>query len=640
MRRIRDAIVDTLRTSLQARVIGMIVVASSVVMIILAYALVSVLTQRLVSQKEDVALQELERARTAVEQQIDATSSANSVQVRINSARASLDQLSAQQGDAQAVYEPVIVVENQDGSITTSPEDFPVPEQMRQMVGQDQIAQQYYPVPRGNGDYYNALMVGTPTDAEIPNLQVYLALSMESEESTMALMRGLLSAAGVVVVVLLVGIAWLATQQVITPIKSASRIAQRLAAGHLKERMAVDRDDEMGRLAASFNNMADKLSSQIAQLEEYGDLQRQFTSDVSHELRTPITTVRMAADLIESEADSLPAGAQRASKLMSRELDRFEELLADLLEISRHDAGVADLSTTAIDLRSCVDAAYRQVEHLAQKLDVEVVRNMPDERITIQADSRRIERILRNLLANAIDHSEGKPVVIDIATTDKAVGVAVTDHGVGLKPGQEELVFNRFWRADSSRKRHSGGTGLGLAIAREDAVLHGGTLDAFGVFGYGSRFRLIIPREPNTEIGEEPISREIPGAPGTGSDDGHDALADAPAIADPATAAAGENGAAADFAADAAHDPDTADAGEAAAGEAAAGAAEDEGEGGAGGASPSSSSVVGRGIGIDDDSAEAAEADGDGILWPSERNRGAASPERRSYKAPDFKGDK
>ncbi|MEJ4105503.1 MULTISPECIES: MtrAB system histidine kinase MtrB [Corynebacterium] len=623
---------------MQARVIGMIVVASSVVMIILAYALVSVLTQRLVSQKEDVALQELERARTAVEQQIDATSSANSVQVRINSARASLDQLSAQQGDAQAVYEPVIVVENQDGSITTSPEDFPVPEQMRQMVGQDQIAQQYYPVPRGNGDYYNALMVGTPTDAEIPNLQVYLALSMESEESTMALMRGLLSAAGVVVVVLLVGIAWLATQQVITPIKSASRIAQRLAAGHLKERMAVDRDDEMGRLAASFNNMADKLSSQIAQLEEYGDLQRQFTSDVSHELRTPITTVRMAADLIESEADSLPAGAQRASKLMSRELDRFEELLADLLEISRHDAGVADLSTTAIDLRSCVDAAYRQVEHLAQKLDVEVVRNMPDERITIQADSRRIERILRNLLANAIDHSEGKPVVIDIATTEKAVGVAVTDHGVGLKPGQEELVFNRFWRADSSRKRHSGGTGLGLAIAREDAVLHGGTLDAFGVFGYGSRFRLIIPREPNTEIGEEPISREIPGAPGTGSDDGHDALADAPAIADPATAAAGENGAAADFAADAAHEPDTADAGEAAAGEAAAGAAEDEGEGGAGGASPSSSSVVGRGIGIDDDSAEVAEADGDGILWPSERNRGAASPERRSYKAPDLRG--
>ncbi|MCG7454047.1 HAMP domain-containing histidine kinase [Corynebacterium pseudogenitalium] len=582
----------------------MILVASSVVMIILAYALVSVLTQRLVSQKEDVAQQELERARTAVEQQIDATSSANSVQVRINSARAALGQLSAQQGDTQTVYEPVIVVENQDGSVTTSPEDFPVPDQLREMVDQGQIAQQYFPAPRENGDYYNALLVGTPTDTDIPHTQVYLALSMESEESTMALMRGLLSAAGVVVVVLLVGIAWLATQQVITPIRSASRIAQRLAAGHLKERMAVDSDDEMGRLAASFNNMADKLSSQIAQLEEYGDLQRQFTSDVSHELRTPLTTVRMAADMIEAESDSLPQGAQRASRLMSSELDRFEELLADLLEISRHDAGVADLSTAAIDLRSCVEAAYGQVEHLARELDVEVQLNLPEERIGVEADSRRLERILRNLLANAIDHSEGNPVAVDVAATDTAVGVTVTDHGVGLKPGQEELVFNRFWRADSSRKRHSGGTGLGLAIAREDAVLHGGTLDATGYEGFGSRFRLIIPRTPNTEVGEDPIAVEIPGAPVTSTAAGSE-------LAEPEAEAteAQDTGA------------DAPDAGPAS-------------------ATPAISSGMSSPHVEKSDRGTDGETEGDGILWPSERelNRGAAAPDRRAYKAPDFEG--
>ena len=586
----------------------MILVASSVVMIILAYALVSVLTQRLVSQKEDVAQQELERARTAVEQQIDATSSANSVQVRINSARAALGQLSAQQGDAQAVYEPVIVVENQDGSVTTSPEDFPVPDQLREMVDKGQIAQQYFPAPRENGDHYNALLVGTPTDTDIPHTQVYLALSMESEESTMALMRGLLSAAGVVVVVLLVGIAWLATQQVITPIRSASRIAQRLAAGHLKERMAVDSDDEMGRLAASFNNMADKLSSQIAQLEEYGDLQRQFTSDVSHELRTPLTTVRMAADMIEAESDSLPHGAQRASRLMSSELDRFEELLADLLEISRHDAGVADLSTAAIDLRSCVESAYEQVEHLARELNVEVQLNLPDERIAVEADSRRLERILRNLLANAIDHSEGNPVAVDVATTETAVGVTVTDHGVGLKPGQEELVFNRFWRADSSRKRHSGGTGLGLAIAREDAVLHGGTLDATGYEGFGSRFRLIIPRTPNAEVGEEPISVEIPGAPVNNPAEGGslpestpDAGVELPEAQDSSTDNPGVEPASATPAI----------------------------------ASGMSSPRVEK-----SDKTTTGQAEGDGILWPSERelNRGAAAPDRRAYKAPDFEG--
>ena len=590
----------------------MILVASSVVMTILAYALVSVLTQRLVSQKEDVAQQELERARIAVEQQIDATSSANSVQVRINSARAALGQLSAQQGDAQAVYEPIIVVENQDGSVTTSPENFPVPDQLREMVDQGQIAQQYFPAPRENGDYYNALIVGTPTDTDIPNTQVYLALSMGSEESTMALMRGLLSAAGVVVVVLLVGIAWLATQQVITPIRSASRIAQRLAAGHFKERMAVDSDDEMGRLAASFNNMADKLSSQIAQLEEYGDLQRQFTSDVSHELRTPLTTVRMAADMIESESDSLPHGAQRASRLMSSELDRFEELLTDLLEISRHDAGVADLSTAAIDLRSCVESAYGQVEHLAHELDVDVQFNLPDERIAVEADSRRIERILRNLLANAIDYSEGNPVAVDVATTDTAVGVTVTDHGVGLKPGQEELVFNRFWRADSSRKRHSGGTGLGLAIAREDAALHGGTLDANGYEGFGSRFRLIIPRTPHTEIGEAPIALEIPGAPVENTQE------------DSGLPPAGTK----DSRGEDSRGEDKGDAGSSAA---AAGSAS---------ATPAISSGMSSPHIEKNEKGTKDETEGDGILWPSERelNRGIDTPDRRAYKAPDFEG--
>lgn len=384
----------------------MILVASTVVMLLLGYALVSVLTQRLVSQKEDAAFQELDRARTTVEQQIDATGTANSVQVRINSARASLGQLSSELNDHQETYEAVVVVDNDDGTFTTSPEGFRIPEEMRTLVSNGNIAQQYTSIDRIEGETYNALLVGTPIDSDIPDTQVYLVLSMESEEATMALMRGLLSAAGVVVVVLLVGIAWLATQQVIVPIRSASRIAQRLAAGHLRERMVVNSDDEMGRLAASFNDMADKLSKQITQLEEYGDLQRQFTSDVSHELRTPLTTVRMAADLIAADSDSMELHTRRASELMIRELDRFEELLADLLEISRHDAGVADLSAASLDVRSCVDSAMAQVVHLAEELDVDVQINMPAEPVTIEADSRRIERILRNLLANAIDHSE------------------------------------------------------------------------------------------------------------------------------------------------------------------------------------------------------------------------------------------
>ena len=115
-------------------------------------------------------------------------------------------------------------------------------------------------------------------------------------------------------------------------------------------------------------------------------------------------------------------------------------------------------------------------------------------------------------MANAIDHSEGNPVTVRMRSNDEAVAITVTDGGVGLKTGEEDLVFNRFWRADKSRKRHSGGTGLGLAIAREDAQLHGGTLDAIGEFGVGSQFRLVLPRHLEAGFTEAPLPLEAPRA--------------------------------------------------------------------------------------------------------------------------------
>ena len=508
-RHLRIRLVEFWRTSLQVRLIVSIFVSSLVVMLVLAFALISVITQRLVDQKLDVASQEIDRARFAVEQQINATGSANSVQVRITSARASISHSSSESTDLATIYDTIIVVDNGDGSLTTAPEGFRVPAELRRYVSEGQVSYQFTPVERADGTVYDALLIGSPTESDIPGAQVYLALSMESEASTMALLRGLLSTAGVVVLVLLVGIAWLATQQVILPIRSASRTAQRLAGGHLRERMVVEGEDEMARLAMSFNDMADKLVRQINQLEEYGNLQRQFTSDVSHELRTPLTTVRMAADMIASDSESLAPHTRRASELMTRELDKFEDLLGDLLEISRHDAGVADLSETQIDVRFSLESAWNQVEHLADKLNVRVRFTGLDEPLTIAGDSRRIERILRNLLANAIDHSEGNPVLVNAAANDHAIAITIADRGVGLKEGQEELVFHRFWRADVSRKRHSGGTGLGLAIAREDAQLHGGILDAIGELGVGSTFRLVLPRTPRGPVDPAPLELAV-----------------------------------------------------------------------------------------------------------------------------------
>lgn len=488
--------------------LGSIFIASAVVMILLAFVLVSFVTQNLIASKLDIANSEIDRARVAVEGQVEATGTTATLQTRLNAARAALTNRSF--GDGQAVYEAVILVNNPDGSVVTSPEGYRIPERLRSFVSQGQISYQFATIDRSDGSTYKAMIIGTPTESDIPNLQVYLVMSMESEEATLALLRGLFSGAAIVLVVLLVGIAWLLTQQVITPVRSASRIAERFANGHLRERMVVDGEDEMARLAMSFNTMAESLSKQIRTLKEYGNLQRQFTSDVSHELRTPLTTVRMAADMIADDADNLAPPTRRATELMVRELDRFESLLADLLEISRHDAGVADLAESNLDLRTTIAAAWQQTEHLAESLGVQVEFIKPDTPVTIVGDSRRIERILRNLLANAIDHSEGKPVVVQLAETSQAAAITVVDHGVGLKPGQEELVFNRFWRADPSRVRHSGGTGLGLAISHEDARLHGGTLDALGAEGVGTMFRLILPKTPHGRYSVDPLPLEVP----------------------------------------------------------------------------------------------------------------------------------
>src|SRR5271166_7112861 len=190
---------------------------------------------------------------------------------------------------------------------------------------------------------------------------------------------------------------------------------------------------------------------------------------------------------------------------MVNELDRFETLLNDLLEISRHDAGVAELSVEAVDLRTTVNSALGNVGHLAEETGIELLVDMPAEEVIAEVDPRRVERILRNLIANAIDHAEHKPVRIRMAADEDTVAVTVRDYGVGLRPGEEKLVFSRFWRSDPSRVRQSGGTGLGLAISIEDARLHQGRLEAWGEPGEGACFRLTLPLIRGYKVTTSPL---------------------------------------------------------------------------------------------------------------------------------------
>ena len=342
---------------------------------------------------------------------------------------------------------------------------------------------------------------------------VYFIFPMSQEQSTLRVVQQALISTGLAVALGMIIIAYWVSRAVITPVRSARQAAERLASGQLADRMPVRGTDDLARLAVSMNYMASELQHRIRQLEELSRLQQRFVADVSHELRTPLTTVRLAADVIYDAHDSFPPLENRSAVLMRRELDRFEALLADLLEISRFDAGAAELTLDEQDLCELVRTEVDALRALAETRGVDLVLMAPETSCAADIDQRRFGRVLRNLLTNAIEHGEGRPVEIEVAVNQTAVAVTVRDHGVGFDANDSHNVFERFWRADRARARSLGGTGLGLAIAMEDVRLHGGNLTAWGRPMRGAQFRVTIPRRHGIPIASSPlplVPRDLP----------------------------------------------------------------------------------------------------------------------------------
>ncbi|MHC5908396.1 MtrAB system histidine kinase MtrB [Streptomyces sp. S6] len=386
-----------------------------------------------------------------------------------------------------------------------------VPEALRTRVNDSMSAAQSYTRIRYDSgkESQPALVIGKRlSDPNGAAYELYYLFPLTQEEKSLSLVKGTLATAGLFVVVLLGAIAWLVVRQVVTPVRMAAGIAERLSAGRLQERMKVTGEDDIARLGEAFNKMAQNLQLKIQQLEDLSRMQRRFVSDVSHELRTPLTTVRMAADVIHDARVDFDPMTARSAELLADQLDRFETLLADLLEISRFDAGAAALEAEPIDLREVVRRVVDGAAPLAERKGT-AVRVVGDQQpVVAEADARRVERVLRNLVVNAVEHGEGKDVVVKLASAGGAVAIAVRDYGVGLKPGEATRVFSRFWRADPARARTTGGTGLGLSIALEDARLHGGWLQAWGEPGGGSQFRLTLPRTADEPLRGSPIPLE------------------------------------------------------------------------------------------------------------------------------------
>ena len=494
------------RRSLQLRVVISTLALSTAVVLVLGFVIQTQIAGNILQAKLDDAQNQIESGAALLERELASVDpNREGAQGELNNALDRLTNSSDASGTpAAGAFRAVLATTaiGANSSVAAGPlED--VPSDLRQSVADGARAVRYGTVD-SQGIDVPALMIGQPVRTANGDLEFYLLFPLDSEQRTLGLVQSTLIVGGLVLLLLLAGIASIITRQVVRPVRRAAEIAERFADGHLDERLPVQGEDELARLGESYNEMAGSIQEQIRQLEEFGALQRRFTSDVSHELRTPLTTVRMAADVLYASREELLPALRRSSELLVTELDRFEALLGDLLEISRLDAGVAELGAERTDMHTVVVRAVEHVRGLADETGTPLELELPTG-IYADVDPRRVERIVRNLVANAIDHSEAKPVRVTLAADEHAVAVVVRDHGVGLRPGEASLVFNRFWRAEESRARRTGGTGLGLSIAVEDARLHGGWLQAWGVPGKGAVFRLTLPLNEGDVLESSPL---------------------------------------------------------------------------------------------------------------------------------------
>ena len=291
----------------------------------------------------------------------------------------------------------------------------------------------------------------------------------------------------------------LVARGVLAPVDQAARAAERIAGGDLSARVPVTSTDEFGQWAARFNRMADSLEETIVRLEDAQAQNRRFVADVSHELRTPVSALVAEASLLVGHLDALPADARRTGELVIHDIGRLRGLVEDLMELSRFDAAGEEIRLEPVDLKRLV----RDV--IAARLR-DAVLELPDDRIVIETDPRRLERIIGNLLDNAREHAPGSLVVVRLRANVDQVRLAVLDRGPGVPPDRLGRIFERFYMADPSRR---GGSGLGLAIAAEHAALLGGRIRARIRDEDGLEIEVVLPVTGSLPGGDEAENRRI-----------------------------------------------------------------------------------------------------------------------------------
>ena len=473
----RSGLVGYWRRSLQFRTVAITVLVTVAVVGVSGGVLVQRVVDELESARVRSAMAEAAAGRSiarAAAQGSSADATSEEVVTGL------VEELSLRAGKPPA-FEVVLAPEPGSGNPAAStnligPEAIP-PELAGEVAATGSQLWLYAPIEYSDGRVQDGIIVGAPvTIRGIGRYQLYYMFSLESVQRTAGIVTSAIVAVGVVLVLALGLLAYFATRRLVRPVQRVAQAADALAAGELDSRLTVRGEDDLAKLASAFNTMAQSLADKIEALEVLSDTQRRFVSDVSHELRTPLTTIRMASDVATERIDPSAADAQRASALLSREIDRFDRLLSDLLEVSRFDAGAAVLETEETDLGILLEEVVGQIGPVAAEKQTPLEVVQPERPCLVDCDPRRVKRVVRNLLVNALEYGGGRTVTLMLECRGADARISVRDRGVGISVDAQERVFERFWRADPSRARTLGGTGLGLAISREDARLHGGDL--------------------------------------------------------------------------------------------------------------------------------------------------------------------
>ncbi len=302
---------------------------------------------------------------------------------------------------------------------------------------------------------------------------------MDGTDRTLSLIAASLGVGTAVVTALAALVGFTASRRLFRPLRKVASAASELASGGLDARLTPESDPDLDRLITSFNDMADALQARIQR-------EARFASDVSHELRSPITALAAAVEVLDKRRAEVPERSRQALDLVVAQVRRFDQMVLDLLEISRFDAGVAELHCEPVVLGDFVPRVAAANGYAAVPVDV----SRPWEHVPVELDKRRIERVLANLLANA-DHHGGGPMRIAVDGRSRAVRIAVEDAGPGIADTEKQRIFERFARGRDARSRV--GTGLGLALVSEHVALHGGRTWVEDRDGGGTRFVVELP---------------------------------------------------------------------------------------------------------------------------------------------------